>query len=155
MLVRDIMTRSPRHIRPDATVAEAARIMWDLDCGIVPVVAPGERVAGVVTDRDICIALATRAARPDRLLVSALTHKADKPVLTCHPDDDVHAALDRMAQHHVRRLPVTDNGHLLGIVSLDDVACAASSAPGAPISFEDVGKTFRAICEQRPRHAPV
>jgi CBS domain-containing protein len=155
MLVRDIMTRSPRHIRPDATVAEAARIMWDIDCGIVPVLGTSGRLVGVLTDRDICIAAATRDVAPGQLLVSALTHKAGQPVITCRPDEDVRSALARMAEHHVRRLPVTDDGHMVGLLSIDDVAGAASDAPDADVHYADVARTLQAICERTRRHAPV
>src|SRR4029453_8366086 len=99
MKVKDIMTGEPRVCTPDTTVGAAAQLMWEGDCGILPVVDDGELV-GVVTDRDMYIALATRNARAAQLKVGAV---ASSPVATCAPEDDVHAALATMKQARVRR----------------------------------------------------
>ena len=71
MKVKDLMTREPRTCSPDTTLAAAAHLMWDGDCGILPVVDDGELV-GVVTDRDMYIALATQNARASHLRVGAV-----------------------------------------------------------------------------------
>src|SRR3970040_2346044 len=101
MKVKDIMTAEPRTCSPGTNLAAAAALMLDGDCGILPVVDKGKLV-GVVTDRDMFIALATRNKLPSQVTVGDV---ARKPVWTCGPDDEVHAALPTMKAHQVRRLP--------------------------------------------------
>ena len=92
MKVKDIMTTDVRTCTPAASVADAAHLMWDGDCGILPVVEDG-RLAGVVTDRDLFIALATRNALAAELSVRDV---ATTKVVTCSPEDDVQTALASM-----------------------------------------------------------
>ena len=141
MKVKDLMTREPRTCSPDTTLAAAAHLMWDGDCGILPVVDDGELV-GVVTDRDMYIALATQNARASHLRVGAV---ATKTVATCDPEDDVHAALATMKQARVRRLPVLGFGRtVMGILSINDILRVAGEGRG--VSDEDVVATLQAIC---------
>ena len=147
MKVKEIMTAEPRTCTPDTTVAAAANLMWEGDCGILPVVDDGELV-GVVTDRDMYIALATQNARASQLRVGAV---ATKTVATCEPEDDVHTALATMRQARVRRLPVVGFGRtVLGILSMNDVLRAA--AANKPISKDEIIETLQAICAH---HHPV
>jgi CBS domain-containing protein len=147
MKVKDIMTKDVTTCAPDTTVAEAAHLMWEADCGILPVVDDGE-LEGIVTDRDMYIALATRNARAAHLRVGAV---ATKTVVTCTPEDDVHTVLTTMKQARVRRLPVVGFGNtLLGIVSMNDVVLAAG--PEKPVTSDDVVDTLQAICAH---HHPV
>ena len=142
MKVKDLMTREPRTCSPDTTLAAAAHLMWDGDCGILPVVDDGELV-GVITDRDMYIALATQNARASHLRVGAV---ATKTVATCDPEDDVHAALATMKQARVRRLPVLGFGRtVMGILSINDILRVAGEGHG--VSDEDVVATLQAICE--------
>jgi CBS domain-containing protein len=141
MKVKDLMTREPRTCSPDTTLAAAAHLMWDGDCGILPVVDDGELV-GVVTDRDMYIALATQNSRASYLRVGAV---ATKTVATCDPEDDVHAALATMKQARVRRLPVLGFGRtVMGILSMNDILRVAGA--GGDVSDEDVVATLQAIC---------
>jgi len=147
MKVKDIMTKDPVTCSPDTTVAEAAHLMWEADCGILPVVDDGE-IEGVVTDRDMYVALATRNVRAANLKVGAV---ATKTFVTCVPEDDVHEALDLMRQALVRRLPVVGlGGTVLGIVSLNDILLAAG--PDQAVTNEDVLDALKAICAH---HHPV
>jgi CBS domain-containing protein len=102
MKVKDIMTTDLKTCTPDTTVAEAGALMWDGDCGFLPVVDDGVLV-GVVTDRDMYIALATQNARASRLRVGAV---ASTKLATCAPEDEMLTALATMKQARVRRLPV-------------------------------------------------
>ena len=141
MKVKDLMTTDVRTCSPDTTVAEAARLMWEGDCGILPVVDDGKLV-GVVTDRDMYIALATQNARPSGLTVGAI---ATKVPVTCAPDDDVQAVLSAMRGARVRRLPVTGfNGAVRGILSMNDIVRVADAGTG--VRSEDVVQTLQAIC---------
>jgi CBS domain-containing protein len=117
MKVKDIMTAAPRTCTSQTTVAAAAKEMWDGDCGILPVVDGGQLV-GVVTDRDMYIALATRDRRPSELQVGDV---ACTVVITAAPEEDAHVALERMKRALVRRLPVLGfNGSVVGVISIDD-----------------------------------
>lgn len=141
MKVKNVMTTNVKTCSPDTTVAEAAHLMWDGDCGILPVVDGGELV-GIVTDRDMYIALATQNERASRLRVGAI---GTKTLVTCAPEDDVQAALAAMRQARVRRVPVVGfGGTLLGILSLNDIVLAAG--PGKEVESEDVVQTLQAIC---------
>jgi CBS domain-containing protein len=141
MRVKDIMTSDPRVCSPMTNLAAAAELMLDGDCGILPVVADGKLV-GVVTDRDMYIALATRDRRASELSVGEV---ATLDVLTCRPDDDVHAVLEAMKTHRVRRMPVEGFGNMvLGIVSLNDLLLGAG--PRKAIKNDEVVATQQAIC---------
>jgi CBS domain-containing protein len=145
--VKDIMTDEPRTCSPDVNLAAAAALMLDGDCGILPVVEDGKLV-GVVTDRDMFIALATRNRRASEITVRGVVQT---PVYACGPDDDVEAALETMKRHCVRRLPVKGfGGTIMGIVSMNDIVLA--SGPRKPVRDAEVMSTLQAICAH---HHPV
>jgi len=139
--VQEIMTGEPRTCSPETNLAAAAALMLDGDCGILPVVVDGKLV-GVVTDRDMYIALATRNRLASEIIVGEVVQT---PVYTCGPDDEVQAALETMKQHGVRRLPVEGfGGTVIGIVSMNDIVLA--SGPRKPVRDADVIRTMQAIC---------
>jgi len=139
--VRDIMTGEPRVCAPTTSLAVAATLMLDGDCGMLPVVDEGKLV-GVVTDRDMYIALATRNKLASEMTVSEVVQA---PVYTCGPDDEVQAALETMRQHRVRRLPVEGfGGAVTGIVSMNDLVLAAGARK--PVRDVEVVSTLQAIC---------
>ncbi len=143
MKVKDVMTTDVKTCTPDTTLAEAACLMWDGDCGFLPVMDDGA-VRGVVTDRDMFIALGTQNERAAQLRVGAV---ATASVASCAPDDDVQDALATMRHVRVRRLPVVGFGtSLLGILSLNDIVMAAAKSDD--ISAADVMQTMQAICAQ-------
>ncbi|MFO7156702.1 MAG: CBS domain-containing protein [Pseudomonadota bacterium] len=118
-LVRDVMTRNPRVLPPDATVREAARLMRDEDAGIVPVCQDG-RILGVVTDRDLAVRFLAEGGDPDRVPVSEIM---TGDVQVAMPDDLLVDAVRVMGEEHVRRLPVVDrDDRIVGILSMTDVA---------------------------------
>lgn len=121
--------KPPQVCGPADSLDCAARILWEHDCGVVPVVDEKHRVVGMVTDRDVCMAAYTRGRTLGALPVhGAMAHA----VARCQPDHDVEAALRIMAEAQVHRLPVVDgNDRLLGILSLTDVLRAAQSRPEA------------------------
>ena len=142
MKIKDIMTTEPRTCAPGTNLAAAAALMLEADCGILPVADDGKLV-GVVTDRDLFIALATRNTRASEMTVAEVVQA---PVCTCGPDDDVHAALASMRARRVRRLPVEGfGGTVLGIVSMNDIVRAAGA--GKPVRETEVVETMQAICE--------
>lgn len=140
MRVKDIMTTEPRTCTAEATAAAAAALMWEADCGFLPVMA-AEKVVGVVTDRDLCIALATRNRLASDLQVGEIATRAP---LTCEPDDEIHAALETMRRHRVRRLPVVGFGNtIVGIVSIEDLVRAAG--PRRIVTNEQIVETLKGI----------
>ena len=140
MKVRDIMMAQPKTASPGTTLAAAAHLLWDADCGILPVVEGGKLV-GVVTDRDMYIALATRNKPASQVTVGDV---ATGTVWACGPDDDVHVALDTMKARRVRRLPVVADGSLVGMISMNNIVLAAGT--GKAVGNEEVVDTFKAIC---------
>ena len=149
MKIKDVMTTEPRTCTPDTNLAAAAALMLDGDCGILPVVDEQAKLVGVVTDRDMFIALATRNTRASEIRVGDV---ARRQVFTCGADDDVHAALATMKQHRVRRLPVAGfAGVVAGIVSMNDILLAAG--PRKDVRNDEVLETFQGICAHH-RPAP-
>ncbi len=129
MKVRDIMTESPASCSMNTNLCAATELLWKRNCGILPVVNDEQRVVGVVTDRDICIALGTRNRLPSETIVGEV---ASGNVFACRPDDDVHTALTTMAQGKVRRLPVINaEGKLEGLLSMDDIIQQSASGKEA------------------------
>jgi CBS domain-containing protein len=144
MILQEVLTADVKACRPDTDLAAAAKMMWDGDCGVVPVVNEERRIVGMITDRDICIAAATRATAPSNIPASQVM---STEVHTCRPDDDVRAALKTMKEHRVRRLPVVDQQQrLVGIVSLNDLAARAECRKGADVPGEEFLETVKAIC---------
>jgi CBS domain-containing protein len=144
MKIKDVMTGEPRTCSLETNLAAAAALMLDGDCGILPVVADGKLV-GVVTDRDMYIALATRNKLASQVTVAEVMQS---PVYTCGPDDDVQVALESMKQRCVRRLPVEGfGGTVMGIVSMNDIVLAAGAK--RPVREGEVLNTLQAICAHR------
>jgi CBS-domain-containing membrane protein len=152
MKVQDIMTQDVKFCGPDTNLAEATEILWRNNCGTLPVLSAGRELIGLVTDRDMCIALGTRNCRASDIAVGEV---ARKPVFTCGPNDDVHGALKTMRQHQIRRVPVVgEDGKLAGILCLDEIVLHAEKATSAGISYEDVVNTMKAICEHGAADEP-
>ena len=147
----DLMQRDVRACTPEDALSEPARIMWERDCGCVPVVSSdgSGRVVGMITDRDICMAAYTSGGRISQMRVKDTMATR---VHSCRPEDPVSEAEHIMQSAQVRRLPVVDaDGHLRGILSLADLAESAAGlrAPAAAVSAAEVALTLEAIC--RPR----
>ncbi|MEU0085998.1 CBS domain-containing protein [Streptomyces sp. NPDC006274] len=127
-IVREVMTAGVAAVRPDASLVEAARLMRDLDIGDV-LVADGDRVVGVLTDRDITLRSVAEGADP--VGVSAASACTPDPVCVT-PEDSVASAVRLMRAHAVRRLPVVEDGRPLGVVSIGDLAAAQD--PGSALA---------------------
>jgi CBS domain-containing protein len=146
ILVEDIMTRMPWCCAPETNLAEVTELMWVHDCGVLPVVAEGH-VLGMITDRDVAIALGTRSV-PAQLVTAV--EVATSPVVYCRENDDVHAALHLMETARVRRLPVVNQkDELVGMIGINDLILAARPLNGrkAELDDEEVLETMRHICE--------
>ena len=119
MKVADLMNRFVEFIDADAPVREAAVLMGELDVGGLPV-GSADRIEGVVTDRDILYRVVARGLDPAAVRVREVL---SRPVVSCTPDDSIQTAMDLMAAHHIRRLPVLDaEGHVTGWITLSDLS---------------------------------
>jgi len=149
MNVEDVMTTNVSTCSPETNLAAATEIMWKADCGILPVVDNSGRVIGVITDRDICVALGTRDRLASEIRVSDVI---TDNLFACSPVSDIHDALETMRRKRVRRLiAVAPEGTVAGILSLDDVAAAAqaiSSAARPELTLNDVALTLKAITQR-------
>ena len=123
MFVKEVMTDSPSTCLATDSANEAARIMWECDCGSVPVVDAGGRAVGIVTDRDICMAAYFRGQPLTQIQLGEIM---SKDLCTVSADSELSDAERLMQERQIRRLPVVDNGCLVGIVSLADIARCAS-----------------------------
>jgi CBS domain-containing protein len=150
MKVHDVMTEDVRFCRPETNLAAAAAMMWESDCGALPVVAGEGKPIGMITDRDIAIALGTRNKPAAEIPVHAVMSGR---LFAAHPDEDIHTALKLMRKERIRRLPVINaEGRLEGILSLNDVALQAVHPDGKvtrDLNYEDVVSTLKAVCEHR------
>jgi CBS domain-containing protein len=150
MQVKQIMATDVATARPDTDLAAISKLMWDRDCGFVPVVDASGKVAGVLTDRDICIASATRRLLPEQITASQAMRRP--PIHSTRPEDTIEKALATMKQFQVRRLPVVaDDGTLKGVFSMNDLVLASQQKEG-PTSA-DIISTLAAICTHRPAKA--
>lgn len=151
MKVQDVMTNEVRACLPQTSLAIAATMMWEHDCGVLPVVDSENKVLGMITDRDVAIAVATKSRLASEISVGEIiTGK----VYSARPEDDVHTALKTMRHERVHRLPIVNSqGMLKGILSLNDIVLRAEEEKGKhhpELNYEDAMSTIKAICEHRP-----
>jgi CBS domain-containing protein len=119
--LRNVMTPGVRSVSPSQSLAEAAEVMKGEDVGSVPVVAEG-RLAGILTDRDIVVRAVADRRDPQTVRVDEV---ASRDVVSVEPEQDLDEALALMARHQVRRLPVVEQGQLVGMLAQADVALEA------------------------------
>ena len=147
MKVKEVMTASPKACTLTDSLAEAASLMWENDCGILPVLAEGGKVVGLVTDRDICMAAVLRGRQPANI---AVKDTISGKVFACRAEDDIRTALNTMKENKVRRLPVVEaDGSLAGVLSLNDIVLKAEEAKKKELSYENIVSTYKSICEHR------
>ena len=151
MKARELMSQPPFTCGPNTDLATVAKIMWDHDCGFVPVVDAAGAVTGAVTDRDICIATSTRRLLPEHISAAqAMT----SPIHACLPDDEISDVLATMRQCRIRRVPVINaSGRLQGVISLNDIVLATTNKQEPRAS--EVISTLAAICAHRRSAAAV
>jgi CBS domain-containing protein len=140
MQVRDVMTHDVRLVRPSETIQQAARMMAEIDAGLLPV-TDDDRLIGMITDRDIAVRAVAEGLGPDTPVSKVMT--AD--VKYCFEDGDVDEVVENMGDIQVRRLPVVNRDkRLVGIVSLGDIACAQDSP--------SIGRALSGISEPGGQH---
>jgi CBS domain-containing protein len=127
MKIADLMTKDVVSCRTTDSLNRAAQLMWDRRCGCVPVLDETDQLAGMLTDRDVCMAAYTQGKRIEDI---AATTAMSRPAWTCTPSTSAEEAEDLMMAHGVRRLAVVDDGRLVGVVSLDDIARSGAEWDG-------------------------
>ena len=141
------MTRDVRACTIHDSLNAAARIMWDHDCGCAPVVDAHGRLAGIVTDRDICMAAYTQGLPLEAIPVERVMSAR---VISCARGDDLETAHRLMRTHEIHRIPVADSrGRLAGILSLSDVINHSRGDSAAPSEAVEIAATISAIRRQR------
>jgi CBS domain-containing protein len=142
------MRTEVHRVAGDASANDAARLMWERDIGVVPVVDEGGKLIGIVTDRDIAMAAYLRGLNLWDISVGSLM---TGEVISAHSDDSIQDVSNLMSRRQVRRVPIVDDqGVLVGIVSLNDLAVAATGAePEGGITEHEVADALRAISAPR------
>jgi CBS domain-containing protein len=136
MKLADIMTRSVEVVSPSAKLRDAARKMRDFDVGAVPV-REGDRLVGIVTDRDIAIRAVAEGLDSNTTVAEIMSRE----VHTAKADEDVEVAAKQMAEKQIRRLVVFDGEqHLAGIVSLGDLAIGVDKPTMVGVVLENVSQ---------------
>jgi CBS domain-containing protein len=150
--VESVMSKAVATCRADDSLNTAAQLMWDRDCGCVPVVGADSRVIGMVTDRDVCMAAYTQGKTLREIQVGSI---CSRQVYTCHRDEPLPEVAELMVRAQVRRLPVVDlDETLVGIVSLSDLTRHASSCRSSirNVLIQQLASVFEAV--SRPRAQP-
>ncbi len=154
MKVKKLMVAEPAFCDSKTDLASVAHLLWENDCGSLPVIADDHKVVGMITDRDICMAAATKHRPPGEITVGEVI---DGSVYTCRLDTDLDEAMLTMKQKQVRRLPVVDaDGKLQGVLSLADIILSAEphSAKAVKLSAASIMETLKAICSPRAASVP-
>lgn len=149
--VNELMSRDVSACTPDSALDEVAQMMWEKDCGVIPVVDEEYKPIGVVTDRDIAMGSALQHQASWNIRAHDISN--GKEVYSCRAEDDVHSALKLMQEKKIRRLPVVDgDGHLTGMLSLSDVIVRATKTKRSRLSYEDAITTLKSVSKHR--HEP-
>jgi len=151
MKVQDLMSHPAITCDVNDGLHVPAKLMWDHDCGVIAVVREDGKLAGVITDRDICMAAYTQGRPIDQILVNAVmaTH-----VVSARPEQALGDVEHLMAEHQVRRVPVVDgDDRPLGVLSLNDLAIESVEPDTRMVhGFSRVAHALTAVCRRRTAH---
>jgi CBS-domain-containing membrane protein len=148
MRIGQLMSQPAVTCSAEDSLHRAAQLMWDHDCGVLPVVDPQGRTIGVITDRDVCMAAYTQGRPLHEIVVrSAMARDA----FCCRTEDSLETAAKTMSEKQIRRVPVVDGeGRPIGVLSMNDLAREASRTRNRDSKLEhDVASTLARICEPR------
>ena len=143
MKVSEVMTKSPACCSSDTNLGAAAEIMWNSNCGFLPILSSQQTVVGVITDRDMCMAMATRNRMPGDITVQEVSSGT---IHSCKSEDEIMTALATMKENGVRRLPVLGpKGKLAGVLSVDDLVLLADSEARGLLSCDLVVHSLKQL----------
>ena len=136
MKVRDVMTNQVDSVNPNASVVEIARLMKNKDVGSIPV-CEGNKVVGMITDRDIVLRVVAEGSNCESRMAKDFMNSQ---VITVTADQDVHEAAHLMSEYQIRRLPVVEQGKIIGIVALGDLAIEKIHVNEAGDALSDISQ---------------
>ena len=139
MLVSELMSASVVSVTPDDTALEASRLLDRYNIGALPVCNATGALRGIITDRDIVTRCLAAERDPSKTPVRDVMSKS---VLSVAPDDDVREAGHKMATGRVRRIPVTENGRLVGMITLGDIAASQSFSMETSATLAEISSTL-------------
>ena len=143
MKVQNIMTTEVFCVGSAQSLNDAAQLMWEHNCGSAPVVDEDNQMVGMITDRDIAMSAYINGGSLNTIPVS-VAHS--KQVVCCKSDDDINDIQYKMRTYQLHRIPVVDDkGHPVGIVSLNDIACAYKAGTRG-LKAQDISNTMATIC---------
>jgi CBS domain-containing protein len=148
MIIKEVMNPKVTTCSPETTLEDAALLMWHGDCGTVAVIDDSGAAIGIITDRDICMAVAFQHKTPGDIMVRDVM---SRHLFTCQPDNDIMSALKTMSFEKVRRLPVTNGtGQVQGIIAIEDLIARAERGRRGiqtpELSYDDTMMTLKAVC---------
>lgn len=145
MKVQDVMTNDVVFCAPKENLATVAGIMMRRDCGVVPIVDADNRVVGIITERDVCIAAASRNIKPANIKAEEF---CSEKIVSCRADEKIKTVLKKMRKNQIKRLPViSQDGYLIGIISITDVLLVTKKDKSLR---KKVISTLTAISKPRP-----
>src|SRR5271157_4292832 len=149
MKVKNLMRSDVKSCGALDSLNTAAQIMWDNNCGCVPVVDQDLRVVGMITDRDVCMAAYIQGIS---LKDAQVSNAMSKRVFSCKSGDDLGMAEQTMRQNKIRRLPVVDaDTRLAGIISLDDIAREGERERATKVARQvtdmEIAQTLASVCD--------
>jgi CBS domain-containing protein len=139
------MKESPATCSPADALRRAAEILWQCDCGLVPVVEGDARLVGVITDRDICRASLFKGESVSAIDVGSTM---SKNVIPAKPDDSIDSIVRLMIEKQIRRVPIVENERLVGIVSLADIARLVKTTESVS-AYRTLAQLVAALSERR------
>ena len=145
MNISDVMSQEVKCCSAEMALDQVGMMMWEGDCGAIPIVDNTNRPIGMVTDRDIAMCCVLNHKAPWELSASTIT--GSRQLFTCSADDNLDTALTIMKEQRVRRLPVTDSqGCLTGMLSIDDiVACTEKAKSDTTVPYDVTMSTLKAV----------
>lgn len=154
MRVQDLMSHPAITCHVNDELNVPAKLMWEHDCGAIAVVDDDGKIAGMITDRDICMAAYTQGRSLDQILVNAVMAKH---VIAAHADEKLAEVERLMAENQVHRIPIVDDdGKPVGLLSLNDLAIESvqphTQMKNAP---SKIAHTLAAICRPRREKQPA
>ena len=156
MKVQSLMSKKILVCGFEESLSTAAQLMWDGDCGAIPVMDHNGKAIGMITDRDICMATYTQGLPPQAIAVKTAM---SRELVACAPTDTVAQAERLMRDHKIRRLPVIDeHGDLVGLLSLNDLALQFGReklSRQKEVRGSELAETLAAVCQPRPMLLPT
>ncbi|ARU59698.1 CBS domain-containing protein [Tumebacillus avium] len=140
MKVRDLMTNEVITLKAKHTLQDAAKLMLDLNVGVIPVAEEGDKLRGIITDRDIVVRAVSKGAD---ITKAKINDYMSPKLVSINPSESAEEAAKLMAEHQIRRLPVVEEGHMVGIISIGDLSVVDIHENEAAFALHDISTPAR------------